>query len=109
MNQSTAKLMVAVYDRAVCVKIDGRADFTSSVDLKKLITELWQRGFNHFIFDLCACQMMDSTFLGMLAGVALDFRNGQVASQENIELINVSKRISDVLENLGLAHLFKIG
>jgi anti-sigma B factor antagonist len=108
MNQPTAKLMVAVFDQIVCVKIDGRADFTSSVDLKKLITELWQRGFNHFIFDLCGCQMMDSTFLGMLAGIALDFRNGLGPSHEHLELINLSKRLSDVLENLGLAHLFKI-
>src|SRR5271157_985588 len=41
MNPTPASLMVAVCDQAVCVKINGRADFTCSVDLKKLILELW--------------------------------------------------------------------
>lgn len=101
--------MVAVFDRIVCVKIDGRADFTSSLDLKKLITELWERGYTHFIFDLCQCQMMDSTFLGMLAGVALSLSNGAVPDENHrLELLNPCARLCAVLENLGVAHLFKI-
>src|ERR1035441_9949735 len=71
MENTSAKLMVAVFDRMVCVQISGRADFACSVDLKKLITELWERGYAHFIFDLCGCRMMDSTFLGVLAGISL--------------------------------------
>jgi anti-anti-sigma factor len=109
MNQSPAKLMVAVFDHIVCVKISGRADFTSSLDLKKLITELWERGYNRFVFDLCQCLMMDSTFLGMLAGVALNISNGQIPDEEHrLELLNPSPRLCDLFENLGVAHLFKI-
>jgi len=102
--------MVAVFDRTVCVKIDGRADFTSSLDLKKLITELWERGYTHFLFDLCQCQMMDSTFLGMLAGVALNLSpNGATGDDcRRLELINPCSRLTAVLENLGVSHLFKI-
>ncbi len=101
--------MVAVFDKIVCVKIDGRADFTSSLDLKKLITELWERGYTHFIFDLGGCQMMDSTFLGMLAGVALNISNGPAPDENHrLELLNPCARISAVLENLGVAHLFKL-
>jgi anti-anti-sigma factor len=101
--------MVAVFEQIVCVKIDGRADFTSSLDLKKLITELWERGYNHFVFDLCQCQMMDSTFLGMLAGVALTISNGEFPDADHrLELLNPCARLCDVLENLGVAHLFRI-
>jgi anti-anti-sigma regulatory factor len=108
MSPNSANLMVAVADHAACVKINGRADFTSSVDLKKLITELWQRGYNRFTFELCDCVTMDSTFLGMLAGIALKFIDAGNPQATPLELINPCPRIVEVLENLGVAHLFRI-
>ena len=108
MENTSAKIMVAVFDRTVCVQVNGRADFTSTVDLKKLITELWERGYSHFIFDLCACRMMDSTFMGVLAGVSLQLSNGSGAAPP-LELLNANPRVVETLENLGVAHLFKIG
>jgi len=100
--------MVAVFDRTVCVQVSGRADFTCTVDLKKLITELWEHGYSHFILDLCGCRMMDSTFLGVLAGISIQLSNGAGQAQP-LELLNASPRICETLENLGVAHLFKIG
>ena len=90
MNPNSAKLMVAVADHSVCVKINGRADFTSSVDLKKLITELWQRGYNRFVFELCDCVMMDSTFLGMLSGIGLKLSDAGSPQGSSLELLNPS-------------------
>ena len=100
--------MVAVFDRTVCVQVSGRADFTCTVDLKKLITELWERGYSHFILDLCGCRMMDSTFLGVLAGISILLSNGSGGPQP-LELLNANPRIAETLENLGVAYLFKIG
>ncbi len=101
--------MVAVFDQTVCIKINGRADFTSSLDLKKLITELWQRGFNHFVFELCDCLTMDSTFLGVLSGIGLKFSEGKsVQVGAPLELLNPNPRIAETLENLGVSDLFAI-
>jgi len=100
--------MVAVFDRTVCVRVSGRADFTCTVDLKKLITELWERGYSHFILDLCGCRMMDSTFMGVLAGISLQLSNGS-GGPPSLELLNANPRISETLENLGVAHLFRMG
>ncbi|MGP8201276.1 MAG: STAS domain-containing protein [Limisphaerales bacterium] len=109
MNQPPAKLMVAVYDRTVCVKVNGRADFTSSLDLKKLISELWQRGYSHFIFELCDCLSMDSTFLGLLSGIGLKLSGGKsVQLGAPLELLNPNPRIAETLENLGVTGLFAI-
>jgi anti-anti-sigma factor len=107
MEPSSAKIKVAVFDRTVCVQVNGRADFTCTVDLKKLIAELWERGYSHFIFDLCGCRMMDSTFMGVLAEISLQLSNcsGQAPS---LELLNANPRISETLENLGVAGLFQI-
>jgi anti-sigma B factor antagonist len=108
MNESPAKLMVAVSDQVVCVKVHGRADFNLSLDLKKLFDELQQRGYRRFVIELCDCAMMDSTFLGMLSGQGLKFRNANNPQNSPLELMNPSPRITEVLENLGVAHLFKI-
>jgi anti-anti-sigma regulatory factor len=109
MNQPPAKLMVAVFDQTVCIKVNGRADFTSSLDLKKLMGELWQRGFDHFVFELRDCRTMDSTFLGLLSGIGLRFSGGKsVQRGAPLELLNPNPRIAETLENLGVVNLFAI-
>jgi anti-anti-sigma regulatory factor len=101
--------MVAVFDQAVCIKINGRADFTSSLDLKNLINELWHRGYNRFVFELCDCLTMDSTFLGVLSGIGLKFSEGKnVQCAAPLELLHPNPRIAETLENLGVADLFVI-
>ena len=100
--------MVAVCDHVVCVKINGRADFNLSLDVKRLFDELRQRGYQRFALELCDCVMMDSTFLGMLSGEGLKYRGAGIAQDSWLELMNPCPRIAEVLENLGVAHLFKI-
>jgi anti-anti-sigma factor len=108
MNESPAKIMVAVCDQAVFIQIAGRGDFNSSLDLKKLFDELRQRGFRRFVLELGQCVMMDSTFLGLLAGEALKVCDNHNLPPTPLELVNPNARIAEVLENLGVAHLFKI-
>jgi anti-anti-sigma regulatory factor len=79
------------------------------LDLKKLIGELWQRGYNHFVFELRDCRTMDSTFLGLLSGIGLKFSGGKsVQLGAPLELLNPNPRIAETLENLGVAGLFAI-
>jgi len=108
MKESSARLMVAVLDQLVCIKINGRADFTLSKDSEKLIRELLERGYHRFVIELRDCVMMDSTYLGMLSGLGLKFLNGNGAPDSSLELLNPSPRIAEVLDSLGVAHLFKI-
>ncbi len=101
--------MVALIDDVVCIKICGRANFTSSVDFKNLVTELANRGYERFVLDLSECILMDSTFLGVLAGIGLKFCESEKPDgSKSVELLNPNDRLSDLLENLGVAHLFKI-
>jgi anti-sigma B factor antagonist len=109
MTSPPAKLSVWVDDQLVCIKIVGRANFTSSVDFKALVSEFLQQGPRCFVLDLSECVLMDSTFLGVLAGfgVKLSGGNGQSARQ-GIELLNPSDRIIELLETLGVLHLFRV-
>jgi anti-sigma B factor antagonist len=109
MITSSAKMLVSVGEKCVCIKISGRANFTSSIDFKTLVNELMQKGCLYFVLDLSECTLMDSTFLGVLAGFGLKVNAPQPDNQvRTIELYNPNARIADLLENLGVLHLFKV-
>jgi anti-sigma B factor antagonist len=105
-------MSVAVVEPTAFVKIPGRANFTSSVEFKTLVTELRKRGITHFVLDLGDCLTMDSTFLGVLAGLAMRNADGietSVAGEKlRLELLNPNARIADLLDNLGVIQLFAI-
>ena len=112
MAKAPSVISVAVVNHTAFVKIPGRANFTSSVDFKTLISELRARGVDHFVLDLGECVTMDSTFLGVLAGLALRHADGKENQQEtkdlHLDLLNPNARISDLLDNLGVVHLFTV-
>ena len=109
MNPPLTTLKIALLGRCVCVKISGRANFVSSVDLKRVANELWERGYHRFVFDVTECQTMDSTFLGVLSGIGLRVREEPAADAAPLpELLNPIPRLLDLVENLGVAELFKV-
>ena len=64
-----------------------------------------ERGYRHFVVDLNSCTVMDSTFMGTLAGIALrlrEFGNGSLLVR------NANERNWDLLQNLGLNNLFDV-
>lgn len=102
-----ANLSVWVSDKDAWIRIGGRASFNNSVDFKTLINSLAQNGCSHFVLDLSECLLMDSTFLGVLAGLGLKYpRNGD--NHPAFDLLNPNHRIADLLENLGVVHLFRV-
>jgi len=105
---ASANLSVLVGKNFACVKIMGRANFASSPDFKTLLGELGGKGYKHFIIDLTECVLMDSTFLGVLAGFGMKLNPKAETSGRGIELVNISPRVSELLENLGALHLFQV-
>jgi hypothetical protein len=62
-----------------------------------------------FVLDLTDCQLMDSTFLGVLAGIGLRFSEAtDPGPHATIQLLNPSERVSGLLENLGVSQLFQV-
>ncbi len=108
MSTPSAKLLVLVGEQFACVKIIGRANFNSSIDFKTLINELRQKGYSYFVLDLSECALMDSTFLGVLAGLGLKMERHPEGGGPAIELLNPNARIAELLENLGVLHLFRV-
>jgi anti-sigma B factor antagonist len=109
MSTPAARMWVLVGKQFVCIKISGRANFTSSIDFRMLVNELCQKGYAYFVLDLSECLLMDSTFLGVLAGLGLKMNPAQKDQAASaIELLNASPRIVELLESLGVLHLFKL-
>ncbi len=109
MSAPAAKISIWAGERCACVKIQGRANFHSSMDFNALITQLRERGFTHFVIELSECSLMDSTFLGVLAGIGLKLpRNDCDPDSSCLELRNANERIAELLENIGVLHLFKV-
>jgi len=108
MSTTSANLSVLVGKNFACVKIAGRANFTSSPDFKTLLEQLSQKGFGRFIIDLSECVLMDSTFLGVLAGFGLKMNPDGAPGKSAVELSNPNDRVAELLENLGAIHLFKV-
>lgn len=109
MAVPAATLFVSVCAPLAVVKINGRATFHVSVDFKQLIYGLKEQGTKEFVFDVTDCLIMDSTFLGVLAGFALKFED-EGATPENppLRLINPNERIADLIENLGVDGMFRM-
>jgi len=112
MPNKSPVMSVAVVEHTAFVKIPGRANFGSSVDFKTLVNELRTRGIDRFILDLGECVTMDSTFLGVLAGLALRNADGKETAADGeklrLELLNPNPRVADLLDNLGVVHLFNV-
>lgn len=102
-------MMVLTGKKFACVKITGRANFTLSIEFQMLLNELRKNGFTFVVMDLSDCMLMDSTFLGMLTGFGLKMTqaNGE-SGPHTVELLNPNARISELLDNLGVLHLFKV-
>lgn len=109
MNPASAKMLVSVGEKCACIKISGKANFASSIDFKLLCEELWQKGCAYFILDLADCMFMDSTFLGVLSWLGLKVNAAPADGiDRTLELYNPTERITELLENLGVLHLFKV-
>jgi len=97
---------VDAYSDPVVVRIDGRACFQNSACLKDFITEMIRQGRTRFVLDFLHCTSMDSTFLGVLAGAALQLRKS--APPGKIVCARVGERNLELIRNLGLHRLVTV-
>jgi anti-sigma B factor antagonist len=97
--------LVSCADRIVWVRVDGNGSSTNSTALKDFAKEMIHRGAREFIVDLCNCPMMDSTFMGTLAGISLWLRE---LGEGCLSLVNLNNRNAESLCSLGLNQLFNV-
>lgn len=108
MPESATKpvYLVDAYSDPVVVRIDGRASFQNSACLRDFISEMLRQGKRRYVLDFQHCASMDSTFLGVLAGAALELRKATPAG--SLVLARVGQRNLELIRNLGLHRLLTV-
>lgn len=90
----------------VYVCIQGKANYLNCAPLGQFLDRMLNRGIRRFAIDFTLCQGMDSTFLGILAGTALELRKTTPAGELILE--GVTGRNLDLIRNLGLHRILTI-
>jgi anti-anti-sigma factor len=100
-----SSIQVGVNGQAVWVRVEGKGNFLNSGNFKEFAREMVARGYREFVVDLENCIMMDSTFMGTLAGVALRLKE---LGRGHLHVIHCGQRSRDLLTGLGLDQVFSI-
>ncbi len=106
MSSPPCTISVAVAEPVGFVKVQGRANFSISGSFRTMMTNLSERGCVRFMVDLAECSIVDSTFLGVLVGLALGPRSGAASQPPHITLLNANPRLTELIDSLGVASLF---
>jgi len=90
----------------VVVRIEGRASFQNSGCVREFVTEMVRSGKRRFVFDFKQCAGMDSTFLGVLAGSAIELKNLKPGG--SLVAARLGPRNLDLIRGLGLHRLLLV-
>ena len=100
-----SSIQVGVNGPAVWVRVEGKGSFLNSGNLKEFAQEMVNRGYREFVIDLENCAMMDSTFMGTMAGVALRLKE---LGHGHLHVVHCGTRSRELLSGLGLDQIFSI-
>lgn len=100
-----SSIRVGVSGHAVWVKVQGKGNFLNSGNLKEFAKQMVNRGYREFVVDLENCAMMDSTFMGTMAGVALRLKE---LGHGHLHVVHCGARSRELLTGLGLDQIFTI-
>jgi anti-sigma B factor antagonist len=99
----SATFLVDAYSDPVLIRILGRASFVNSGSLREFTSEMMRLGRRKFVIDFSASTGMDSTFLGVLAGLAIDLR--RTDPKGTVVFCRLGARNLQLIRNLGLHRL----
>jgi anti-anti-sigma factor len=96
------KILVRVDGDTAFIKVEGKGTYNVAPELKKFCFDQISRGASNVILDMNECGTMDSTFMGVMAGIAMRLRD---LSEHSFMVINLTAKTQELLEVLGLTNL----
>ncbi len=106
MGDLSQGIFVGCLSHRVYARVVGRGTFQNSQPLHQFALQRIDQGQDECVIDLGDCQGMDSTFLGVLAVIALRVRQG--GTRAAVHIVNINPRNLEMLQTLGLDRLFLI-
>jgi anti-anti-sigma factor len=103
-NKKPDGLYACLNGERCCVRVHGRGSFTVSSNLKAFIERsVTEKNMKSVQIDLYECIGMDSTFMGVLAGIS-----GRLAKKGvSFLLVNVDEKNIHLLQTLGIDKVLK--
>jgi anti-anti-sigma factor len=98
-----AQILASLSPSCVWVRIDGKGTFETSHGLKEFANRVIEEGRNSIVIDLQNCTSLDSTFMGVLAGIAISLTSRPSGS---LWVVNCNDKTHGLLTSLGLDALF---
>lgn len=93
-------LTAAFIDQTAIIRVEGRGSFKTSPPMKLFIQRMIESGSTHrILIDMLHCSSMDSTFMGVLAGLSYHLRD---YSGITLKLLNLSEKNQKLLMTLGV-------
>ena len=106
MSESLPKFLIDVKSDPVLLRVEGRVTYTNCAPFSKLFAKLIAQGRNAYVIDFEKCTGMDSTFLGILAGVALEIR--KMKPEGCFTICRLNERNMELIQNLGLHRIMNV-
>lgn len=97
---------VDVSSRPILVLISGRANFLNCSPLRTFFRKMLEKGKTDFLLEFSDCKGMDSTFLGILAGLAIETTREK--NKGTLTLTGLNERNLELVKNLGLQRIVTI-
>jgi anti-sigma B factor antagonist len=88
----------------VWVRINGRGNFKLGPTLKAYVVSAIQRGCRRLMVDMQGCTAMDSTFMGVLAGLAMHLKG----CGGTVVVVRLAPQLREALTTLGLDRLLQL-
>ncbi len=98
--------LISAYSDPVVVKINGKANYLNCNAFREFTETILANGSRNIFIDFTECKGMDSTFLGILAGTAIELR--KLSPVGELVVGNLSERNYELICNLGLQNLLTI-
>lgn len=105
MNSNTS-IYVGCLDNTAWVRIVGVATKDTIIGVRQYFSDTFGKGLRHFVIDLEECRLIDSTFIGMLTGLAGNIVDD--GSDGEVKLIHANERNEKSICKLGLDNLLTI-
>ncbi len=103
--KSPSQILTKPFESHIWIRPEGRGTFIESPIVKNFVEASVGEGQTSFAIDLEACAGMDSTFMGMIAGLGMEFQKNGKAS---LVVVGASEKNLASLQELGLHHIVDI-
>jgi len=100
-----AKILMSREATIATFKIVGVGTFQQAGGFKTAYTQLLAEGVTDFIIDLGECEMLDSTLLGTILGLALKVRQSGTGK---VHAIRLNEVVRSLFRGTGLDQIFEM-